>query len=420
MRSEPASASGLHDGNGRSPDLVQPGEDRGYRQARVRGQAVPPVGLVLSGGGARGAYQGGALAAIAEICDGRANPFHILVGSSAGSINASFWAGHADDIGQGGRLLRQLWSQVTAEQVFRTGALSMGGLGLRWMTDLSLGGLIGTAGPRALLDTTPLAALIEKLIPFGKIAQNIERGDLGAVAVTAVDYFTSSAITFVQGRPELPMWVRQRRRSERTDLKVEHVVGSSAIPLFFPPAQIGNRFFGDGCLRNSTPLSPALHLGAERLLVIGVRSQSGQDEFGENADFRPSVARVMNVLLNAVLLDGIEVDIERLERINRTVRSFPEEQRPRLPFRSVDIVWIHPTRDIGKMAQERSHHLPAILRYLMKGLGPVEDASEIVSYLLFEPEFCGELVELGYRDTMARRAEIEWLLGIGERARAAS
>src|SRR5262249_27851123 len=161
------------------------------------------------------------------------------------------------------------------------------------------------------------------------------------------------------------------------------------------------RFFGDGCLRNSTPLSPALHLGAERLLVIGVRSQSGQDEFGESADFRPSVARVMNVLLNAVLLDGIEVDIERLERINRTVRSFPEEQRPRLPFRSVDTVWIHPTRDIGKMAQERSHHLPAILRYLMKGLGPVEDASEIVSYLLFEPEFCRELVALGYQDTMA-------------------
>ncbi len=371
--------------------------------------------LILSGGGARGAYQVGVLQAVAEIATQHKlkSPFKIYTGISAGAINAAFMSCGADNFSLTAQRLSKMWSEIESNQVFKTDALSLGKIGLQLMGELSFGGMKNKTNPqRALLDTSPLHELLRQNLEFSKIQQNIDNKSLSAVAVTALDYKTSAAITFVQGQANSPMWERTRRRSEQTQLRAEHVMGSSAIPLLFPPVQLDERWFGDGCVRNQTPCSPALHLGADKLFVIGVRKQSetADDLKAQNQSSSPSVARVVNVLLNSVMLDGIEVDIERLKRVNDFVDRVPESMQDKLNFKKVNYVWIHPTHDIGAIAAGMSSRLPRVIRYLLKGLGPLDDASEIISYLMFEPEFCKKLIELGYQDGMAQRESIESFL----------
>lgn len=367
-------------------------------------------GLVLSGGGARGAYQVGVLTAIAEIAAELKikNPFSIFSGVSAGAINASSLASNADDFQNAARQLVQLWSNLNSDQVFRTDAISLGRIGLQWMGELSFGALGGTSPTRSLLDTAPLADLIRNNLHFDKIDTQILDKKLYALAITGLDYKTSTAITFVHGQPNLPMWERTRRRSECASIRTEHIMASSAIPLLFPPIQIDDRFFGDGCVRNQTPCSPALHLGSQKLVVIGVRKQSdtSYEQRVKQSRSTPSVAKVINEILNSVLLDGVELDIERLNRINEFVNRVPEAHQKALNFKKVDYVWISPSQDIGAIAASLSTKLPRIIRYLLKGLGPLEDASEIISYLLFEPSFCQKLIEIGYEDGLRQKDEL--------------
>lgn len=371
--------------------------------------------VVLSGGGARGAYQVGVLKAVAEVAEEIQvqQPFCIFSGISAGAINAVFLASYAKDFIQGTKDLATLWSNINSDLVFRSDVLSLGRIGMKWMGELSLGGVVGTTPGRALLDTSPLGDLIRKNVNFQNIEDSIKDGTLRALAITALDYQSSTAITFVQGADTCEMWERSRRRSEKSIVTTEHVLASSAIPLLFSPVKVDTRFFGDGCVRNQSPLSPSLHLGATDLLVIGVRRQEADKmtEAQEVAAKAPSVARVMNVLLNSVLLDGIEVDMERLRKINDFLSRVPEEHHASLNFRPVDAVWIHPSKDIGALAGQLSDRLPKLIRYLLKGLGPLEEAREIISYLLFDPEFCQELIRYGYEDGLNQKAAIREFLG---------
>ena len=363
-------------------------------------------GLVLSGGGARGAYQAGVLRALAEIALKAKvkNPFDIISGVSAGSINAAFMASGAEDFLNAARKLCDLWANIQSDQVFKTDAISLGKIGLSWVGELSLGGLSSGGGSvRALLDTQPLAELIQSEMDFGKIQKNIESGHLRAVAITAMEYQTSETVTFVQGEENLPAWSRARRHSERTQIQVEHIMASSAIPILFTPAKVENRYFGDGCVRNQMPLSPALHLGSQGLFAVGVRQWNKEaDDLATTADQKPpSVARVANVLLNSVLLDGVETDLERLHKINAFLRMVPPEHHKNLNFRAVPYVSVHPSEDIGQIAAAMSSRLPRVVRYLLKGLGPLEEAAEIISYLLFDSKFCKTLIELGSADAYA-------------------
>jgi len=369
--------------------------------------------LVLSGGGARGAYQVGVLRAVAEVTrrNNLKNPFKIYTGVSAGAINASFMAAGADDFSATVEKLATLWSGLTSEQVFKTDAISLGKIGMQWVGELSFGGLVGSTPGRALLDTAPLGELIKGNTDFRRIRENIKNKSLYAVAISALEYQTSTAITFVEAQADSPTWVRSRRRSENTALSHEHIVASSAIPLLFTPGQVGSRYFGDGCIRNHAPLSPALHLGADKLMVIGVRKlELASDSYGQLKSTPPSVARVMNAVLNSVLLDGIEVDMERLERINEFVKRVPKELHAKLNFKTIDHVWIHPSEDIGAIASSLSYKLPRLIRYLLRGLGPLEEAREIISYLLFEPDFCNQLMEVGYKDGMSSEDKISEFL----------
>jgi NTE family protein len=369
------------------------------------------TGLVLSGGGARGAYQVGVMAAVSDILksSGIEFKFDYYSGVSAGAINASFLASKSDDLHSGCSQLVNLWKDLKSEDVFYTDAVNLGKIGLKWMGELSLGALTGTTPGRALLDTSPLRGLLEANLDYQAIERNLKEKHYSALAITAVDYQTSNSITFVQGRNDLPTWNKARKISEKADIRAEHILASSAIPLLFPPVQVDERWFGDGCVRNTHPCAPVIYMGAEKLMVIGVR-QVGMSAYEERvlkSTLSPSVARVINVLLNAVLLDGIELDIERLIRVNNFIAKVPAEHRKELTYKPVDYFWISPSADIGEMAARKSSRLPRVIRYLIKGLGSLEEASEIVSYLLFDPSFCGQLIELGYEDAKKQEEEIK-------------
>lgn len=386
----------------------------------ISGTASPPLlhnkgqgklGLVLSGGGARGAYQAGVVEAIAEIAteENLPQPLRIITGVSAGAINAAYLAATADHFSEAAARMSALWSRLTSEQVFKTDALSAGASGLKFLTDAALGALYRKKLARSLLDTSPLRKLLMDTVPFENIPKNLAAGHLDALAITAMDYTDACSVTFLQSRDQVPLWSRSRRRSERTEMNADHVMASAAIPIFFPPAAVGDHHFGDGCLRNTAPLSPAIHLGADRLIVVSVRRP---DSVGVQiqGQIEPSMARILGVILNALLLDAIDIDMERLGRVNQTISTMPPAQRDELRLTQVESLWIRPSQDIGFLASEHFDRLPRVIRYLVGGLGSSKEASELTSYLLFDPDYCGRLVRIGYEDGMANEKAIREML----------
>ena len=374
---------------------------------------LPRVGLVLSGGGARGAYQAGVLKGIAEICReaGIKQPFPIITGVSAGAINASYLAACCEDFSQAADNMVRLWKSLRTDQVFKTDAMSAGRSGLKFLTDATLGAFYRKKFARSLLDTSPLRKLLDETIPFENIDANLRAGHLSALAVTAMNYSNSTSINFVQSEKEFPMWERSRRRSEKAWISSSHVMASSALPLFFPPVAVGDEHFGDGCLRNTAPLSPAIHLGADRLLVVSVRRPDGLTP-PPTTTMEPTVARVLGVILNALLLDAVDVDMERMARVNQTLSLIPDSARTGMELKKVDYLWLRPSKDIGNLAGDHFESLPRVIKYLVGGLGSSREASEMTSYLLFDPAFCGILVDTGYQDSMNSRDEIlKFLMG---------
>ena len=340
------------------------------------------TGLVLSGGGARGAYQVGALVALAEICKELKleHPFPIITGTSAGAINAVYLASHAHHFLQAPLKLKQLWETMYAQDVYRTDISSLLKVGLRLLLELASGGLYKKKQARALLDTTPLKELIATYSDFDKLKENIDKKILHGLAITTMNYTTGNSRIFYQGHKSIKPWKRIKRLGMETEFSVNHILASSAIPILFPPVKIHGHYYGDGSLRNYTPLSPAIKLGADKIMVIGVRQT--EKKIDERVQALPSLARVLSIMLNSVLLDAIDLDYDSLSRINETIGTSAEEREH--GYRPIDLFMIHPSMDIGKIALEEMDHLPPNIAYLLKGLGTKKEAADLTSFLRSE------------------------------------
>jgi len=353
------------------------------------------IGLVLPGGGARCAYQVGVLKAIGEMLPkGSPCPFPVISGTSAGAINAVVLATRARRFANGVSELEKVWGNFRTHHVFRSDAKTILKTGARWLTSISTGGLLGTP-PRSLLDNEPL----------------LNRGLIDAIAVTAAGYGSARSVSFYQGKENLEPWSRVRRRGIPATLRLDHLMASIAAPLIFPGVQIGQEYFGDGAMRQATPLSPAIHLGAKRILVIGVRNEEPDPDPGPDDPVPyPSLGRVAGYMLDALLMDGLSADLERLARLNYVVNERPgrvlEGQFESL--RSVDAMIMFPSQDIREIALRYVHEMPRAVRLLMRALGALNyGGRQLVSYLLFEAGYTRELIRLGYADAMSRQEELQ-------------
>jgi NTE family protein len=360
-----------------------------------------PLGVVLSGGGARAAYQVGILRRLArELPDLR---FDIVTGVSAGAINAVHLAAHRGDFAEATEDLVRLWSRLTPDHIFRVGSGSLLRNVASWGLRLVSGGARIMPKVRGLVNTAPLDELLRSALRVNEageittIAENLEDDKLRAVALTTLDYATGRTITWVQGC-DIQNWERPHRRSATTRLTVDHVMASASLPLFFPAVRVGGHWHGDGGIRLSAPLSPALHLGARRILVVSTRYGRTQEEADVPAtEGYPPPAQILGHLLNAVFLDVIDQDIARLERLNRLLEAVPPERRNGL--HPVEMKVIRPSRDLGMLAADHEVTLPRAFRFLTRSLGTRETRSpDFLSIVMFQPEYLKELIEIGERD----------------------
>lgn len=386
------------------------------------------TGLVLTGGGARAAYQVGVLHGVSAILREAGwrharSPYDIICGTSAGAINATALACHADNFDEGLEKVFQVWEHITAEQVYRADSLGVLRSGARWLSLLSFGWLLRkwkANPPNALLDNTPLVTLLNRMLNFPRLDAALLEGSLHALAVTASSYSHGRHITFFQTDAAIEPWVRSQRLALRGQIGVEHLLASSAIPLIFPATPIycdGRReYFGDGSMRQIAPISPAIHLGADKVLVIGAgRLTENWDDSPEFAPY-PSLAQIAGHALSSIFLDSLAVDIERMSRINLTLSGMTEEQRARTPLRPIDLLIIAPSERLDEMASRHVQSLPGPVRMLLGAIGATEvRGGALASYLLFEASYTGELIELGQKDALARRADVLAFFGMDEK-----
>ena len=376
------------------------------------------TGLILSGGGSRAAYQVGVLSAIADLLpDAAHNPFPVIVGTSAGAINAVGLACGALHFTEAIRRLTAVWQGFRTHQVYRSDWPGVLRQASRFIGHSLLG--LGSQVPVALLNNAPLRDLLEREIDFSGIAAAVARRQLRAVAVTAFGYESGQAVTFYQGRATIDPWFRHRRVGVPTRLTAEHLMASAAIPLLFPPVKLNREYFGDGAVRQSAPISPALHLGANRVLVVGVsgnplgrdansvlpRPQSGRPQ---------TLAQIGGHMLNSTFIDSLEGDIELLERLNHMSRLVPSGLHPRgLGLKPVEVLVISPSQPLDQIAARHHHELPRALRLFLRGPGATKaSGASVLSYLLFESGYCNELIELGYQDAMSQKEALIGFLGL--------
>ena len=357
-------------------------------------------GLVLPGGGARGAYQIGVLKAIAEFSDKKQSPFEVIAGCSVGSINATAVAANASDFKAGMRRIESMWRGLRAHDVYRTDVSAVLGNMLHWLAAITIGGM-GRDNPTSIFDNGPLRELLRKNINFDAIQKGIDNGDLRALALTASGLTSGYAITFFQGKDGLIGWERARRKGVEARLRAEHLLASAALPVIFKAQHIGSEYFLDGSLRLTAPLSPAIRLGASHILVIGARDLAPNklpDE-GTQAE-HPSLGEIGGYMLDIVFSDNLDSDIERMCRINQSLSALPPKQAEKSEMRPIDIHMIHPSRDLRDIAKKHARELPRTIRMLLRGLGAWGKDWRLPSYILFEPGFVGELIDLGYQDAM--------------------
>jgi len=388
---------------------------------------IPTTGLILTGGGARAAYQVGVLDAVANIrrhSDAPAgNPFPVIAGTSAGAINSTALACGADDFDKAVNGLVHIWRNFRAEQIYRSDSIGVIRTGARWLTMMSMGWMIARfrrARPRSLLDNSPLDVLMARLIDTKRLKQVMRDGHVQALAVTASSYGSGMHVTFYDAVKDIVPWTRSQRIAVRSDVGVPHLLASSAIPFVFPavPLVIDGHieYFGDGSMRQSAPISPAVHLGAERILVVGAgRMHEPPGERQASSEY-PNLAQIAGHALSNIFLDALAVDVERLQRINSTLGLLPAEARARTSLRPIDVLVIAPSKRLDDIAAKHLGSLPAPIRALLRGVGVSgrgDDArgAALASYLLFEAPYTRELMALGRADTFARRDEVMQFFG---------
>ncbi|SEQ76667.1 NTE family protein [Nitrosomonas sp. Nm51] len=367
------------------------------------------VGLVLTGGGARAAYQVGVLRAIAEMLpDGARNPFPVICGTSAGAINAASLAVAANEFQEGVRQLEDVWANFHVGQVYRSDFLGVLKNSMHCLVSL-FSDDYGRHRAISLLDNAPLKSLLSRKIPLRMLQHCIRSGSLHALGITAWGYTSGQSVTFYQAAHEIEPWKRAQRVGVSTQIRVSHLMASSAIPFFFPPIKLNREFFGDGSMRQLTPISPALHLGADKIMILGVHKVARELPGRVSTSDYPSLAQIAGHAMNSIFVDGLDVDLERLRRINQTLKLVPPEahREKKITLRPIDSMMISPSIEINEIAQQFAQSLPFTMRSLYRAVGAMNpNGSTLLSYVLFEASFCKALIELGHHDALQQKDEI--------------
>ena len=378
----------------------------------------PVVGLILPGGGARNAYQAGVLKAIGDMLpDDAKNPFPVICGSSSGALNAVLLASSANRFREGVDRLYGIYANFHVGKVFKTDAWTALKSGVRWSLAF-MPVRFSKSKPRSLLDNSPLRDLLERHIRFVRIQQAIDSGDLHAVSITASGYSTGTSVTFYQAHKGMMPWKRSRRIGQPTELTLNHLMASSAIPVLFPAVKLKTEYFGDGSMRQTAPLSPALHLGANRLLIIGVRNPRLDTAPLDSAKIPyPSFGQITGYIFDTLFMDSLDADIERMRRINHTITETKDKrvEYQDTSLRQIEYLVISPSRDILEIVERYVDNFPRSVRILLNGIGALaREGRPLMSYLMFDAPYCKELMELGYEDGMAAREQLMHLLGNDE------